>query len=121
MDPAKRQRTADVATFTSMGGWREAMAEALYAPGTGFFVGTDPPAGHFRTSVHASPLFAGALGRLLVRVDEALDRPSTVDVVDIGAGRGELLSTLASTVPAELASRLRLTAVELAPRPRDLP
>jgi SAM-dependent MidA family methyltransferase len=102
-------------------GWREAMQRALYAEGTGFFVGTGSPAGHFRTSVHASPLFATALGRLLTLVDEALDRPSTVDVVDIGAGRGELLRTLDPVVPADLGARLRRTAVELAPRPADLP
>lgn len=102
-------------------GWREAMARALYAEGTGFFMGTDPPAGHFRTSVHASPLFATALGRLLELVDEALGRPSTVDVVDLGAGRGELLGALSSVVPADLGTRLRYTAVELAPRPTNLP
>jgi SAM-dependent MidA family methyltransferase len=101
--------------------WREAMQQALYAPGTGFFVAGDRPAGHFRTSVHASPLFASAVGRLLERVDAALGRPSAVDVVDVGAGRGELLGALAGAVPAPLAARLRLTAVELAPRPVGLP
>jgi SAM-dependent MidA family methyltransferase len=97
------------------------MYRALYAPGTGFFVGTDRPAEHFRTSVHASPLFAGALGRLLVRVDEALGRPAVLDVVDIGAGRGELLVALAFAAPGDLRDRLRLTAVELASRPAHLP
>lgn len=102
-------------------GWREAMERALYAQGTGFFVGTEPPSAHFRTSALASPLFAGALARLLEQVDEALGRPSTVDVVDIGAGRGELLLGLMAAVPLPLASRLRLTAVERAPRPASLP
>jgi SAM-dependent MidA family methyltransferase len=102
-------------------GWREAMQHALYAGGTGFFVGTGRPAEHFRTSVHASPLFVFALGRLLERVDAALGHPSTVDVVDVGAGRGELLVALSSAVPSALAARLRLTAVELAGRPDDLP
>ena len=104
-----------------MVGWREAMQRALYAGGTGFFVGTGRPAEHFRTSVHASPLFGSALGRLLERVDEALGHPSAVDVVDVGAGHGELLVGLATAVSPELAARLRLTAVELAPRPTDLP
>jgi SAM-dependent MidA family methyltransferase len=97
------------------------MRHALYAEGTGFFVGTSRPAGHFRTSVHASPLFVAALSRLLVLVDEALGQPSTVDVMDIGAGRGELLGQLCAAVPAELAARLRMTAVELAGRPTNLP
>jgi SAM-dependent MidA family methyltransferase len=101
--------------------WRDAMTAALYGPG-GFFVTGEPgPAGHFRTSVHASPLFAGTLLRLLHRVDEALDRPDRLDVVDIGAGRGELLLRLAELAPPALSERLRLTAVELAPRPDGLP
>jgi SAM-dependent MidA family methyltransferase len=101
--------------------WSEAMERALYAPGTGFFVGADRPSEHFRTSVHASPLFAGALGRLLDRVDAALGRPAALDVVDVGAGRGELLVALAFAAGAELRPRLRLTAVERAARPAHLP
>jgi len=97
------------------------MGRALYAPETGFFVAGAPPAGHFRTSVHASPLFAAAIARLLSTVDQALGRPATFDVVDVGAGRGELLVALAGAVGPDLADRLRLTAVELAPRPPDLP
>jgi SAM-dependent MidA family methyltransferase len=104
-----------------MAGWREAMGRALYAEGTGFFVATAAPAEHFRTSVHASPLFVGAVLRLLERVDRALGGPATLAVVDVGAGRGELLRGLASAAGPDLAARLRLTAVELAPRPADLP
>ncbi|SDY11793.1 SAM-dependent methyltransferase, MidA family [Micromonospora pattaloongensis] len=101
--------------------WRDAMARALYGAG-GFFVAAgSEPAGHFRTSVHASPLFTEALLRLLDRVDAALGHPERLDVVDVGAGRGELLARLAGQAPAPLAGRLRLTAVELAPRPDDLP
>ena len=97
------------------------MERALYAPGAGFFVCGGRPAEHFRTSVHASPLFAGALGRLLDRVDDALGRPPVLDVVDVGAGRGELLVALAFAADTALRPRLRLTAVELAPRPAHLP
>jgi SAM-dependent MidA family methyltransferase len=100
--------------------WRQAMEQALYGP-DGFFVSGDRPADHFRTSVHTSPLFAGALARLLVRLDEALGTPPVVDLVDVGAGRGELLLALAGAVPGPLAARLRLTAVERAPRPAGLP
>src|SRR2546421_5953149 len=97
------------------------MERGLYAPGAGFFVGTGRPAEHFRTSVHASPLFAGAVGRLVDRVDEALGRPAVLDVVDVGAGRGELLVALAFAADADLRPRLRLAAVELAGRPAHLP
>ncbi len=107
---------ARVATVTAMTGWRAAMGTALYSPG-GFFVRDGAgPAGHFRTSVHASPLFAGAVARLVDRVDEALGRPEFLDVVDVGAGRGELLATLRALLPA----RVRLTGVELGPRPGGL-
>jgi SAM-dependent MidA family methyltransferase len=112
--------------------WRAAMASALYGP-DGFFVrAPDGPAGHFRTSVHASPLFAGALLRLIERVDAALGCPDPFDVVDVGAGRGELLSALRHLVVADkatprsrvrrraLGERIRFTAVEVAPRPPGL-
>jgi SAM-dependent MidA family methyltransferase len=96
------------------------MASALYGP-DGFFVRADDgPAGHFRTSVHASPLFAGALLRLVARVDAALGRPKVFDLVDVGAGRGELLTTLHALLPDDLAERVRLVGVELAPRPVGL-
>lgn len=96
------------------------MTAALYGPG-GFFVAGAGPAAHFRTSVHTGPAFARALLRLLERVDVALDRPDPLDLVDVGAGRGELLCGLAGLAPPELARRLRLTAVEFAPRPTALP
>ena len=96
------------------------MTSGLYGPG-GFFVrGDDGPAGHFRTSVHASPLFAGALARLIDDVDAALGRPKVFQVVDVGAGRGELLTTLRALLPAGLAGRARLTGVEVAARPVGL-
>jgi SAM-dependent MidA family methyltransferase len=103
--------------------WRDAMDRALYGP-EGFFVAGPGPAGHFRTSVHASPAFASALLRLMSRVDAALGRPDRFDVVDVGAGRGELVHALAALLragPTPLAERVRFTAVELAPRPEDLP
>ncbi|MFF0821328.1 SAM-dependent methyltransferase [Micromonospora haikouensis] len=103
--------------------WRDAMERALYGP-AGFFVAGAGPAGHFRTSVHASPAFAAAVFRLVSRLDAALGLPAPFDIVDVGAGRGELLralATLADEAAGSLSSRLRLTAVELAPRPPDLP
>jgi SAM-dependent MidA family methyltransferase len=100
--------------------WRVATQHALYGP-DGFFHRPAGPGAHFRTSVHASPLFAGAVLRLLTRADAALGHPDPIDLVDVGAGRGELLVALSGLVPAELAGRLRLTGVELAPRPADLP
>ncbi|MFD0519577.1 SAM-dependent methyltransferase [Paractinoplanes durhamensis] len=96
------------------------MAAGLYGPAGFFKRASTGPAEHFRTSVHASPLFAGALLRLVERVDTALGHPKVFDLVDVGAGRGELLSTLRDLLPAGLAERARLTAVEVVPRPAGL-
>jgi SAM-dependent MidA family methyltransferase len=88
--------------------WREATERALYGP-AGFYRGSEGPAAHFRTSVHASPLFAQALLRLARACD-------LTTVVDVGAGRGELLVALRALAPG-----LELVGVERAPRPHDLP
>ncbi|MEU4150980.1 SAM-dependent methyltransferase [Streptomyces sp. NPDC026659] len=100
-------------------GWRAAAEDALYGPG-GFYRRPEGPAGHFRTSVHASPLFAAAVARLLCRVDEALGRPERLDFADLGAGRGELVTGVLAALPADVAARTRAYAVELADRPADL-
>ncbi|MFJ5728693.1 SAM-dependent methyltransferase [Streptomyces paradoxus] len=100
-------------------GWRAAAQDALYAPG-GFYRRTEGPAGHFRTSVHASPLFAGAVARLLCRVDEALGRPAALDFVDMAAGRGELTGGVLAALPADVAARTRAYAVDIAGRPAGL-
>lgn len=94
--------------------WSDAWEEALYGP-SGFFLREEPLA-HFRTNA-AVPLFAEAVRRLAGLVDDALGRPDPFDVVDLGAGRGELLAGLPD-VPA----RWRLTPVDLAPGMRkDVP
>jgi SAM-dependent MidA family methyltransferase len=94
--------------------WRHAWTTALYGPG-GFYARGEAPAAHFRTSVHASPLYAEAIARLLLRVDAALGHPDPLDLVDIGAADGTLLTTAAAD--AGLGGRLRLTAVEVGPVP----
>ncbi|KOU22495.1 hypothetical protein ADK52_20860 [Streptomyces sp. WM6372] len=101
--------------------WRTAMEAALYGPG-GFYVrpGGPGPAGHFRTSVHASALYAGAVARLLRWVDAELGHPRELDLVDVGAGRGELLTGVLGALPAEVAGRVRAWAVERAERPAAL-
>jgi SAM-dependent MidA family methyltransferase len=87
--------------------WKNAWDAALYGP-DGFFR-RESPVSHFRTSVHASPLFARAV--------VALTRRAGLDtIVDVGAGRGELLAEAHRIDPA-----LTLLGVEVAPRPADLP
>jgi SAM-dependent MidA family methyltransferase len=87
--------------------WKKAWDAALYGP-EGFFR-RESPVAHFRTSVHASPLFAEALVRLTR--DAGLDT-----IVDVGAGRGELLAEAHRLDPD-----LTLLGVEVAPRPAALP
>ncbi len=103
-------------------GWREATERALYGPDDGFYTrpGGPGPAGHFRTSVHVSGLYAGAVAALLRRVDSALGHPDELALVDVGAGRGELLTGVLAVLPGEVAGRLRPCAVERAARPRGL-
>lgn len=88
--------------------WRDATHRALYGA-DGFYLRPEGPAGHFRTSVHASPLFASALARLAAAA--GLDT-----VVDVGAGRGELLVALRRVAPG-----LELHGVDVAARPDGLP
>jgi SAM-dependent MidA family methyltransferase len=87
--------------------WKNAWDAALYGP-EGFFR-RESPVSHFRTSVHASPLFAQAIVELTRRA--GLDT-----IVDVGAGRGELLAEAHRIDPD-----LTLLGVEVAPRPVDLP
>ncbi|GAA5007394.1 SAM-dependent methyltransferase [Actinopolymorpha pittospori] len=87
--------------------WRVATEDALY--GVEGFFRTQAPSAHFRTSVHVSRAFSGALQRLA--------RAARLDtIVDVGAGRGELLHALHDLDPS-----LALVGVEVADRPPDLP
>lgn len=97
------------------------MEEALYGPEGGFYHRPEGPAGHFRTSVHASSQYAAAVGRLLLAVDEALGRPQEIALIDVGAGRGELVGEVSGLLAEPLSGRLRAYGVELAARPDGLP
>ncbi|MDF6043155.1 SAM-dependent methyltransferase [Streptomyces sp. JH14] len=101
-------------------GWQEAAETALYGD-RGFYRSPEGPAGHFRTSVHASPLFAAAVARLLVRTARELGT-DTVDLVDVGAGRGELVTGVLAALPgiAPAGLSVRAYAVEISGRPEGL-
>jgi SAM-dependent MidA family methyltransferase len=127
IDPDPRRVLPKVEAQPSLGavtdewrGWREATEAALYGP-EGFYVRRygPGPVGHFRTSVHASPLFAAAVARLLTRVDEELGRPRELALVDAGAGRAELLTGVIGHLPNDVRRRLHPYAVERAPRPAE--
>ena len=91
---------------TSHPTWKQAWDTALY--GADGFFRREAPAAHFRTSVHASPLFARAL--VTMTREAGLDT-----VVDIGAGRGELLTAMRALDPG-----LDLLGVEVSARPPGL-
>lgn len=98
--------------------WGAAMERALVGPG-GFYLAHGVPAAHFRTSVTAAPeLVAQAITVLLDGIRAAIGAPaaSPLDVVDLGAGGGELLAALAVTLPAHV----RLHGVDVARRPPGL-
>jgi SAM-dependent MidA family methyltransferase len=101
--------------------WRQAMQAALYAPG-GFYARGELPARHFRTSVHVSPRYAGAFAELLRHIDAELGHPERLDIVDVGAGQGELLEQVLADAGQDprLARRIAAHAVEVRPRPAGL-
>ena len=106
-----------VTTVPEWSTWRDATERALYGP-DGFYRRPEGAAGHFRTSVGTGTWFAQALVRLADEVDASLGRPDPFTIVDLGAARGELLTTLASI---GLDPRWQLHGVDVVPRPDVLP
>src|SRR3954469_13088459 len=92
------------------------MADALYGA-DGFYRRPGAPAAHFRTSAHASPLWADSIASVADRVARSMPGTESFTVAEVGAGGGELLAGLAARVPSEW----RLVGVDVAPRPHSLP
>ncbi len=90
--------------------WRSAWDAALYGPG-GFYLRPEGPAGHFRTAAHAA---APDLARALLRLCSWYGCDA---IVDVGAGRGELLSALSHCAAASFG----LHGVDVVSRPAALP
>ncbi|MDP9220302.1 MAG: SAM-dependent methyltransferase, partial [Actinomycetota bacterium] len=104
--------------------WRAAWTEALYGE-QGFYRRPEGPRGHFETSANAggggAELFAQALLTLA-------RRHGCRQIVDLGAGRGELLQALLARAGAGPgagaiagAETLRLVGVDVVARPSTLP
>ncbi|MFM6850049.1 MAG: SAM-dependent methyltransferase [Terrabacter sp.] len=77
--------------------WRQAWHDALYGAGRGFYVARGGPAAHFTTAAHGPTgrVLADALLRLW-RTEHGDRLPSVV--VDVGAGRGELVAHLVAVL-----------------------
>lgn len=104
--------------------WQQAWQKALYGP-DGFYRRPEGPAGHFRTACHAgAPVLASALRRLATEA-------GCTGIVDVGAGRGELLTALARLdpppedavpgPPVGSGGGMSLHGVDVVDRPEGLP
>ena len=91
--------------------WAAAWQAALYGP-TGFYRQDRGPAGHFATSTQGGPLMGSVLAAALVRL---MGERGLHTLVDVGCGRGELLTEISRLAPA-----LRCVGVDVVARP-DLP
>lgn len=105
--PDGQSRARRGTTYVS---WRQAWQAALYGP-AGFYRQTSGPAGHFTTATHAGP------GRVLARALWAwADHVGAEGIVDLGAGRGELLRHLYAAAPER-----PLAGLDVVARPAGLP
>ena len=103
--------------------WSLAWQRAAFGPGGFYSAGAGArmwPHRFFRTSVHVGAVFHRAIATLLADVDERLGRPDVLDLVDVGAGRGELLPGVLDALPVDVAARVRAVAVDVHPAPDDL-
>ncbi|MBA2695270.1 MAG: SAM-dependent methyltransferase [Ornithinimicrobium sp.] len=92
--------------------WDRAWQQALYGK-TGFYRRPEGPGGHFATSAQGIPQGTEMLAQVVVGLAR---RHGLQHVVDVGAGRGELAAEVARQEP-----HLRVTAVDVVPRPGSLP
>ncbi len=93
--------------------WQEAWGLALYGT-DGFYRRPEGPAGHFATSAHG----LGPTGALLAEAVLELARRHALDrIVEVGAGRGELLTVLDAASGSDGPS---LTGLDVVPRPAGL-
>ena len=115
---SSRLRDAIIAHIRARGPmpFDEFMELALYDPEDGFFSSASParPEGHFITSPHLSPVFAGLL---TVQARDAwivMGKPEPFTVVDLGAGAGVLARGIvaAAASDTEFAHALQVIAVE---------
>jgi SAM-dependent MidA family methyltransferase len=116
--------------ISQAGGWlsfEHWMAEALYAPGLGYYAAgsvklaepaTGPePAGDFVTAPELTPLFGRTLAAQAAQV---LEQTGTLDVLEFGAGTGALAEQVIAALDEQgLASRYHIVEVSADLRARQ--
>jgi len=115
---SKRLREEIVARIRAHGpmAFDEFMELALYDPVDGFFSSVSPaqPEGHFVTSPHLSPVFAGLLAVQARDAWIAMGKPAPFTVADLGAGEGVLARGIVTAAESDedFARALNVIAVE---------
>ena len=103
--------------------WREAWQWASFSEQGFYLRDIGVPARNFRTSAHVGGPFVTAMSDWVRAIDRRLGQPAQFDIVDVGAGDGELLGALATELAAtepDLLSRSRMVACDVRPRPVHL-
>ncbi|CAG0973762.1 class I SAM-dependent methyltransferase [Geobacter sp.] len=97
------------------------MAACLYEPGLGYYtspgrkVGAE---GDFYTSINVHRVFGRLIAREICRMWEEMGRPASFDIVEAGAGHGQLAIDVLDTIRelnGEFYDRVRLTLIEAEP------
>ena len=122
-EPVARERSAHVvaairADIAAAGGWigfDRYMQQALYAPGTGYYVAGARKfgaAGDFVTAPEMTPLYARALAR---PVADVLAAAGGHEIVEFGAGSGALAADLLEALAAIGALPARYRILDVSP------
>ncbi len=95
------------------------MADALYHPAHGYYMTRDPfdRGGDFTTAPEISQMFGELVGAWCAERWQAMGRPETVHLTELGPGRGTLMvdALRAAEIEPEFRSALSMHLVEISP------
>ena len=101
----------------------EFMTDALYHPDHGYYMTRDPFGrdGDFTTAPEISQMFGELIGAWCTERWQAIGRPETVHLIELGPGRGTLMADAlrAADVEPEFRSALSIHLVEISPVLRE--
>lgn len=91
----------------------EYMEVSLYSDPLGYYRKNVPgPGGDYRTSPTLSPVFGRLLARQLEQMWQALEKPPTFRVAEVGGGTGDLALSVFDCAPRELSGALQWCFIE---------